>query len=143
MGVVGTRVSVELGERVEGHCRAVGKTPSQWLRDLIQGELEGKAPAPALGEALQGVAQEVAQTSQLLGHLLRLSVGTLRLLAQGEMMDHPERAGEVLRIYRQSLQGLAQLPGALKVEMGVRVSDLASEIERLRGISPKKGGKDD
>jgi len=136
MGVVGTRVPPALEQKVQEYCRGLGKTPSQWLRELIEGELAGKTPSPALGNAIQGLAASVSDNAKLVGTILAVSIGLYKALVQIEMLNHPERAKELENIHREFSQRLLEgMPAKeqLTVEMGLKISDLASEIERIKG----------
>lgn len=135
MAVVGVRVSPALEERVRQHCRGLGKTPSRWLRELIEREVEGKTPSPALGDAVQGVATVVVENAGLMKAILAISLGAYQILVQSDMLSHPERAAQIGQMHRQLWERIiGEVPAKdhLTVEMGFRLSDLASEIERLK-----------
>jgi hypothetical protein len=136
MGVVGTRVPLALEQKVQEQCRGLGKTPSQWLRELIDRELSGKTPSPAIGDAIQGVAASVSDSAKLVGTILAVSLGLYKTLVQIEMLNHPERAKELENIQREFSERLLEGTPAkeqLTIEMGLKISDLASEIERIKG----------
>jgi len=42
MSVIGTRLPPSLEEKVRRVCQELGRTPSQWLRELVQREIEGR-----------------------------------------------------------------------------------------------------
>lgn len=131
MPVVGARVPLALEQRVQQHCHGLGKTPSEWIRELLERELSGKTPSPALGEAVQGLVGSVSHNTQLAATILAVSVGIYKALVQVEMLNHPERAKELADIHRELGQKLAE--EKLTIETGLRISDLASEIERIKG----------
>jgi len=136
MGVVGTRVPPALEQKVQEYCRGLGKTPSQWIRELIEREVFGKTPNPAIGDAVQGLAGLVSDNTKLVGTILAVSVGLFKTLVQIEMLNHPERAKQLEDIHREFSQGLLEsIPAKeqLTIEMGLKISDLASEIERIKG----------
>jgi len=136
MGVVGTRMPPVLEQKVQEYCRGLGKTPSQWLRELIERELSGKTPSPAVGDAIQGLAASVSDSAKLVGTILAVSLGLYKTLVQIEMLNHPERAKQLENIRREfSDRLLESIPAKeqLAIEVGLRISDLASEIERIKG----------
>ena len=136
MGVVGTRVPPVLERKALDHCRGLGKTPSQWLRELIENELSGKTPSPAVGDAIHGLAASVSDNAKLMGAILAVSVGIFKTLVQIEMLNHPERAKQLENIHREFWERLPEgIPAEeqLTIEMGLKISDLASEIERIKG----------
>ncbi|OGO05562.1 MAG: hypothetical protein A2Y60_06725 [Chloroflexi bacterium RBG_13_54_9] len=136
MGVVGTRVPPALGQRVLEHCRGLGKTPSEWLRELVERELAGKTPNPAVGDAVQHLSELVGDNTKLVGTILAVAIGTYKALVQIEMVNHPDRTGQLEQIDRQFRERLLEKMPAkeqLTIETGLRISDLASEIERIRG----------
>ena len=136
MGVVGTRVPPPLGQRVQEHCRGLGKTPSEWLRELVERELAGKTPNPALGDAVQRLAELVSDNSKLAGTILAVAVGTYKALVQIEMVNHADTAKQIEQIDREFRAWLLEnMPAKeqLTIEMGLRISDLASEIEKIKG----------
>ena len=139
MGVVGTRVPPALEQRVQQHCCGLGKTPSEWIRELIERELSGKTPNPAVGDAIQGLAGLVADNTRLAGAILAISVGVYKALVQNEILNHPERAAQIKKGHREFAERLLESMPAkeqLTIEMGLRISDLASEIERIKGEKP-------
>lgn len=141
MGVVGTRMPPALEQKVQEHCRSLGKTPSQWLRELIEKELHGKTPSPAIGDAVQGLAGLVSDNTKLVGTILAVSVGIFKALVQIEMLNHPERAKQLENIHREfSDRLLDSIPAKeeLAIEVGLRISDLASEMERIKGEKTKR-----
>lgn len=136
MGVVGTRLPPALGQKVQEHCQGLGKTPSQWVRELIEKELSGKAPSPAIGDAIHGLAALVSDNTKLMATIVAVSVGILKTLVHMEMLDHPERAKQLENIQREFWERLLEsIPAKeqLTIEMGLKISDLASEIERIKG----------
>lgn len=134
MPVVGARVPLALEQRVQQHCHGLGKTPSEWIRELLERELSGKTPSPALGDAVQGLAALVGHNTQLLGTVLAVSVGVYKALVQMEVLSHPERAKQIEDIHRQFAATMEGIPAQeqVAVETGLRISDLASEIARIR-----------
>ena len=137
MGVVGTRVPPALEQKVQEYCYGLGKTPSQWLRELIERELSGKTPRPAIGDAIQGLAGLLSDNAKLVGTVLAVSVGMYRALSQIELLNHPEKAKQLESIQREFAARLLETAPAreqLTIELGLKVSDLASEIERMKGI---------
>ena len=135
MGVVGTRVSPVLEQNVREHCLALGKTPSVWLRELVEKEISGKAPGPAVGDAIKGLNELTSDNAKLVIGILAVSLSVYNTLIQGEISNHPERAKQLENTHREFVGGLLKnlpLKEQLTVEMGVRVTDLASEIERIK-----------
>jgi len=135
MGVVGTRVSPVLEQNVREHCLALGKTPSVWLRELVEKEISGKAPSPAVGDAIKGLNELTSDNAKLVIGILAVSLSVYNTLIQGEISNHPERAKQLENTHREFVGGLLKnlpLKEQLTVEMGVRISDLASEIERVK-----------
>ena len=125
-----------LGQEVQEHCHGLGKTPSQWIRELVEKELSGKKPSPAIGDAVQGLSGLVGDNTKLVGTILAVSVGIYKTLVQIEMLDHPERAKQLENIHREFSERLLEAIPAkeqLTIEMGLKISDLASEIERIKG----------
>lgn len=140
MGVVGTRMPLDLEQKVQEHCRGLGKTPSQWLRELIERELSGKTPSPAIGDAVQGLAGLVSDNTKLVGTILGVSVGIYKAVVQIEMLNHPERAKQLENIHREFWERLLEgipVKEQLAIEVGLKISDLASEIERIKGEKRK------
>ena len=136
MGVVGTRLPPALEQKVQEYCSGLGKTPSQWLRELIEGELVGKTPSPAIGDAIQGLAGSVSDNAKLAGTILAVSIGLYKAFVQIEMLNHPERAKQLDNIHREFAERLLKgIPAneQLTIEMGLKISDLKSEIERIKG----------
>jgi len=135
MGVVGTRVSPVLEQNVREHCLALGKTPSVWLRELVEREISGKMPSPAVGDAIKGLNELVSGNTKFMVGIMAVSVGVYNTLIQGEISNHPEQAKQLEEARREFVTGLLKnlpLKEHLNVEMGVRVTDLASEIERVK-----------
>jgi len=135
MGVVGTRVSTVLEQNIRDHCRGLGKTPSIWLRELVEREISGKTPSPAVGDAIKGLNDVASDNAKLVVGILAVSVGVYNTLVQGEISNHPEKAKQLEETRREFVVGLLKnlpLKEQLTVEMGVRISDLASEIERVK-----------
>ncbi len=134
MAVVGTRVPPALERKLKEHCRGLGKTPSEWVREVLERELSGTTPSPALGDAVQGLASLVGHNTQLLGTVLAVSVGVYKALVQMEVLSHPEQAKQIEDIHHQFAATLEGTPAneQVAVEMGLRISDLASEIARIR-----------
>ena len=136
MGVVGTRVSPVLEQNIRDHCRGLGKTPSIWLRGLVEREISGKTPSPAVGDAIKGLNEVASDNTKFMVGILAVSVGVYNTLIQGEISNHPEQAKQLEEARREFVTGLLKnlpLKEHLTVEMGVRVTDLASEIERVKG----------
>jgi len=136
MGVVGTRVSPVLEQNIRDHCHGLGKTPSIWLRELVEREISGKTPSPAVGDAIKGLNEVVSDNTKFMVGILAVSVGVYNNLIQSEISNHPEKAKQLEEARREFVAGLLKnlpLKEHLTVEMGVRVSDLASEIERVKG----------
>jgi len=135
MGVVGTRVSTVLEQDVRDHCRGLGKTPSIWLRELIEREISGKTPNPAVGDAIKGLNELTFDNAKLVIGILAVSLGIYNNLIQSEISNHPERAKQLEKARSEFVGGLLKnlpLKEQLTVEMGVRISDLATEIERIK-----------
>ena len=136
MGVVGVRVSPILEQNVRDHCLGLGKTPSVWLRELIEREISGKAPSPAVGDAIKGLNELTSDNAKFMIGIMAVSVGVYNTLIQSEISNHPEKAKQLEEARREFVAGLLKnlpLKEHLTVEMGVRVTDLASEIERVKG----------
>ena len=135
MGVVGVRVSPILEQNVRDHCLGLGKTPSVWLRELIEREISGKAPSPAVGDAIKGLNELTSDNAKFMIGIMAVSVGVYNTLIQSEISNHPEKAKQLEEARREFVAGLLKnlpLKEHLTVEMGVRVTDLASEIERVK-----------
>lgn len=135
MGVVGTRVSPVLEQNIRDHCLALGKTPSIWLRELVEQEISGKTPSPAVGDAIKGLNGLVSDNAKFMIGIMAVSVGVYNTLVQSEISNHPEKAKQLEDARREFVAGLLKnlpLKEHLTVEMGVRVTDLASEIERVK-----------
>ncbi len=135
MGVVGTRVSTVLEQNIRDHCRGLGKTPSIWLRELVEREISGKTPSPAVGDAIKVLNDVASDNAKLVVGILAISVGIYNTLIQGEISNHPEKAKQLEETRREFIVGLLKnlpLKEQLTVEMGVRITDLASEIERVK-----------
>ena len=135
MGVVGTRVSPVLEQNIRDHCRGLGKTPSIWLRELVEREISGKTPGPAVGDAIKGLNELTTDNAKLMVGILAVSVGVYNTLVQSEISNHPEKAKQLEAARREFVTGLLKnlpLKEHLTVEMGVRITDLASEIERVK-----------
>ena len=135
MGVVGTRVSSVLEQNIQDHCRSLGKTPSIWLRELVEREISGKTPSPAVGDAIKGLNELTSDNTKFMVGILAVSVGVYNTLIQSEISNHPEQAKQLEEARREFVAGLLKnlpLKEHLTVEMGVRVTDLASEIERVK-----------
>ena len=127
MSVVGTRVPPDLGQKVQEHCRGLGKTPSQWLRELVERELFDKIPNPALGDAIQVLSGLVSDTTKFASTILAVSIGLYKTLIQIEMLNHPERAKQLEDIHREFSERLLESVPAKElftVEMGLKISDL-------------------
>ena len=136
MGVVGTRVSPVLEQNIQDHCRGLGKTPSIWLRELVEREISGKTPSPAVGDAIKGINELVSDNTKLIIGILAASVGIYNTIIQGEILDHPDKAKQLGKAHGEFVAGLLKnlpLKEQLTVEMGVRITDLATEIERIKG----------
>ena len=135
MGVIGTRLSPVLEQSIRDHCRGLGKTPSIWLRELVEREVSGKTPSPAVGDAIKGLNELTSDNAKLVIGILAVSLNIYNALIQSEISNHPERAKELEKVRSELLGGLLKnlpLKEQLTVEMGVRVTDLASEIERVK-----------
>jgi len=135
MGVIGTRLSPVLEQNIRDHCRGLGKTPSIWLRELVEREISGKTPSPAVGDAIKGLNELVSDNAKFIIGILAVSVGVYNNLIQSEISNHPEKAKQLEKVRSEFVGGLLKtlpLKEHLNVEMGVRVTDLASEIERIK-----------
>ena len=135
MGVIGTRVSPALEENILNYCRGLGKTTSQWLRELMEKEVSGKTPSPAVGDAIKGLSELASDNAKFMIGMLAVSLGIYNTLIRGEISNHPERAKQLEKAHSEFVGGLLKnlpLKEQLTVEMGVRISDLATEIERIK-----------
>lgn len=135
MAVIGTRVSPTLEQSVRTHCRCLGKTPSVWLRELMEKEISGKPPSPAVGDAIKELNQLVSDSAKLMGGILAVSLSACNILVQSEVSNRPEKAEQLEKAHSEFITGLLKnlpLKEKLTVETGVRISDLASEIERIK-----------
>jgi len=135
MGVVGTRVSPVLEQNIRDYCRGLGKTPSIWLRELVEREILGKTPSPAVGDAIKGLNELTSDNAKFVIGILAVSLNIYNALIQSEISNHPERAKQLQKAHSELVGGLLKnlpLKEQLTVEMGVRISDLASEIERIK-----------
>ncbi len=135
MGVVGTRIPPVLEQNIREHCLALGKTPSVWLRELVERELSGKTPSPALGDAIKELNELASDNAKFVIGILAASLGIYNALIRSEMSSHPERAKQLEKTRSELIGGLLKdlpLKEQLTVEMGVRITDLASEIERIK-----------
>jgi len=135
MGVIGTRVSSVLEQNIQDYCRGLGKTTSQWLRELIEKEISGKTPNPALGDAINGLSNLAADNAKFMIGILAVSLGIYNTLIRGEISSHPERAKQLEQAHSEFVGRLLKnlpLKEQLTVEMGIRISDLATEIERIK-----------
>ena len=135
MGVVGTRVSPVLEQNIRDYCRGLGKTPSIWLRELVEREILGKTPSPAVGDAIKGLNELTSDNAKFVIGILAVSLNIYNALIQSEISNHPERAKQLEKVRSEFVGGLLKtlpLKEQLTVEMGVRISDLASEIERIK-----------
>ncbi len=135
MGVIGTRLSPVLEQNIRDHCRGLGKTPSIWLRELVEREISGKTPSPAVGDAIKGLNELVSDNTKFMIGIMAVSVGVYNTLIQSEISNHPEKTKQLEEARREFVTGLLKnlpLKEHLTVEMGVRITDLASEIERVK-----------
>ena len=135
MGVVGTRVSPVLEQNIRDHCRGLGKTPSIWLREIVEREISGKTPSPAVGDAIKGLNELVSDNAKLMIGIMAVSVGVYNTLVQSEISNHPEQAKQLEEARREFVAGLLKnlpLKEHLNVEMGVKITELAGEIERIK-----------
>jgi len=135
MGVVGTRLPPVLEQNIRDHCRGLGKTTSVWLRELIEREISGKTPSPAVGDAIKGLNELVSDNGKFVTGILAVSLSIYKTLIQGEISNHPEKAQQLEKAHSELVGGLLKnlpLKEQLTVEMGVRISDLATEIERIK-----------
>jgi len=135
MGVVGTRVSPVLEQDIREHCRGLGKTPSIWLRELVEREISGKVPIPAVGDAIKGLNELTSDNAKLVIGILAVSLNIYNTLIQSQISNHPERAKQLESVRSEFVGGLLKnlpLKEHLTVEMGVRITDLADEIERVK-----------
>ena len=135
MGVVGTRVSPVLEQNIRDHCHGLGKTPSVWLRELVEREISGKTPSPAVGDAIKGLSELTSDNAKFVIGILAVSLGMYNTLIQSEISNHPERAKQLQKAYSELVGGLLKnlpLKEQLTVEMGIRITDLATEIERIK-----------
>lgn len=136
MGVIGTRVTPVLEQSVRTHCCGLGKTPSVWLRELIEKEISGKPPNPAVGDAIKELNQLVSNSAKLMGGILAVSLSACNILVRSEVSNRPEKAEQLEKAHSEFVTGLLKnlpLKEKVTVETGVRISDLASEIERIKG----------
>ena len=135
MGVVGTRLPPVLEQNIRDHCHGLGKTPSVWLRELIEREISGKTPSPAVGDAIKGLNELTLDNGKFVTGILAVSLSIYKTLIQGEISNHPEKAQQLEKAHSELVGGLLKnlpLKEQLTVEMGVRISDLATEIERIK-----------
>ncbi len=135
MGVIGTRLPPVLEQNIRDHCHGLGKTPSEWLRELVEREISGKMPSPAVGDAIKVVNELVSENAKFMIGILAVSLGIYNTLVQSEISNHPERAKQLEKAHSEFVVGLLKnlpLKEQLTVEMGVRITDLASEIERIK-----------
>jgi len=135
MGVIGTRLTPILEQSVRTHCRGLGKTPSVWLRELIEKEISGKAPSPAVGDAITELNKSVSDNAKVMSGILAVSLSACNILVQSEVSNRPERAKQLERAHSEFVAALLKnlpLKEKLTVETGVRISDLATEIERIK-----------
>jgi len=135
MAVIGTRVSPVLEQNIRDHCRGLGKTPSIWLRELVEREISGKTPSPAVGDAIKGIDELVSNNAKFVTGILAVSLNIYNAIIQMEMSNHPEKAKHLEEARREFVAGLLKnlpLKEHLTVEMGVRITDLAGEIERIK-----------
>ncbi len=135
MGVVGARLTPVLEQNFRDHCLGLGKTPSVWLRELIEREISGKTPTPAVGDAIKGLNELTSDNAKFVFGILSVSLGIYSTLVQSQISDHPEKAKQLENTHRELVGGLLKtlpLKEQLTVEMGVRISDLAGEIERVK-----------
>lgn len=134
MGVIGTRVSPVLEQDVRDHCQSLGKTPSIWLRELVEKEISGKTPGPAVGDAIKGLNELTSNNAKFVVGILAVSLGIYDTLIQGEAINRPERAKQLEEARKELVAGLLKtLPKEqLTVEIGVKITDLATEIERIK-----------
>jgi hypothetical protein len=106
-----------------------------WLRELIEQEISGKTPGPAVGDAIKGLSELTSDNAKFVTGILAVSLSIYKTLIQSEISNHPERAKELQKAHSELLGGLLKnlpLKEHLTVEMGVRISDLATEIERIK-----------
>jgi len=135
MGVIGTRVTPFLEQSVRTHCRGLGKTPSVWLRELIEKEISGRTPSPAVGDAITQLSQSISDNAKVMSGILAVSLSACNILVRSEVSNRPETAEQLERTHSEFVTGLLKdlpLKEKLTVETGVRISDVASEIERIR-----------
>lgn len=106
-----------------------------WLRELVEREISGKTPSPAVGDAIKELNKLVSDNAKLMGGILAVSLSACNILVQSEISNRPERAKQLEKAHSEFVAGLLKnlpLKEKLTVETGVRVSDLASEIERIK-----------
>jgi len=135
MGVIGTRVTPILEQSVRTHCRGLGKTPSVWLRELIEKEISGKTPNPAVGDAITQLSQSISDNAKVMSGILAVSLSACNILVRSEVSNRPETAEQLEKTHSEFVTGLLKdlpLKEKLTVETGVRISDLATEIERIK-----------
>jgi len=135
MGVIGTRVTPILEQSVRTHCRGLGKTPSVWLRELIEKEMSGKTPNPAVGDAITQLSQSISDNAKVMSGILAVSLSACNILVRSEVSNRPENAEQLEKTHSEFVTGLLKslpLKEKLTVETGVRISDVATEIERIR-----------
>ena len=135
MGVIGTRVTPILEQSVRTHCRGLGKTPSVWLRELIEKEISGKTPNPAVGDAITQLSQSISDNAKVMSGILAVSLSACNILVRSEVSNRPDTAEQLEKTHSEFVTRLLKdlpLKERLTVETGVRISDVASEIERIR-----------
>lgn len=134
MGVIGARVPLVLERTIRDYCRGLGKTPSAWFRELIEREISGKAPNPAIGDAVGRLSDLVSDNTNFMLGILAVSLSIYNTLLRSEISNHPEEAGQLENAHRELVGLLQTLPlkEQLSGDMEVRIADLASEIERIK-----------
>ena len=134
MGVIGTRVTPILEQSVRTHCRGLGKTPSVWLRELIEKEISGRTPNLAVGDAITQLSQSISDNAKVMSGILAVSLSACNILVRSEVSNRPETAEQLERTHSEFVTELLKdlpLKERLSVETGVRISDVATEIERI------------
>ncbi len=135
MGVVGTRVSPVLEQNIRDHCHGLGKTPSVWLRELIEREIRGKTPNPAVGDAVKGLSELASENTRFIVGILAACLGIYNTLVQSEISNHPDKTKQLEKTHSEFIAGLLKnlpIKEQLTVEMGIRITDLATEVERIK-----------
>jgi len=106
-----------------------------WLRELIEKEISGKTPNPAVGDAITQLSQSISDNAKVMSGILAVSLSACNILVRSEVSNRPETAEQLEKTHSEFVTGLLKdlpLKEKLTVETGVRISDLATEIERIK-----------